>query len=140
MPNRAAVVAAAREWIGTPWRHQGRNERGIDCAGLVVKIAHKFGFSEFDATDYQRNTRGHDFMKYFRDNMDEIPVLAVDEGDVILFRDSMFPCHSAIVSRAHRELHIIHAYARRKRVLEEPLNQEWRSKWIAAFRYRGLEI
>lgn len=30
-----AFVAAARSLKGTPWRHRGRNQRGVDCIGLV---------------------------------------------------------------------------------------------------------
>lgn len=138
MPSRAEIVAEARKWIDTPWKHQGRSERGIDCAGVVVKTAHALKFSEFDVTNYQRNTRGHQFMDYFREHMEEIPLTKIQEGDVVLFRDSMFPCHSAVVSVKHGELHIIHAYARRKQVLEEPLSAEWKGKWIAAFKFKGV--
>ena len=139
MPTKDQIVEAARRWIGVPWKHQGRSRLGIDCAGLVVKIAHEFNLTDFDATNYQRNTRGLEFVNYFREHMNEVPLTAIQEGDVILFRDSKFPCHSAIVSKQHGEFHIIHAFARRKQVLEEPLNAEWKSKWISAFRYKGVE-
>lgn len=138
MPSREDIVSEARTWIGTPWRHQGRTKQGIDCAGLVVKVAHTLQFTDFDILDYARNTRGMEFMRYFGEHMDEIPIVQVQEGDVILFRDSKFPCHSAIVSSKQGEKHIIHAYARRKQVIEEPLTEDWRSLWVAAFRFRGV--
>ena len=34
------VVAEARRWLGTPWRHQARLRGvGVDCGGLVVCVA-----------------------------------------------------------------------------------------------------
>lgn len=35
MSTPALFVSCARGLIGTPWRHRGRNERGVDCIGLV---------------------------------------------------------------------------------------------------------
>jgi cell wall-associated NlpC family hydrolase len=140
MPNdRKSVVEEARSWLGTPWQHQGRTKNGIDCAGLVVKVAHALGLSEFDRTDYVRNTRGQEFVNVFREHLDEVPLLQLQAGDVVLFRDQMFPCHSAIVSEKYGQQYIIHADARHRKVLEEPLDAHWRSKWIAGFKFRGIE-
>lgn len=34
-----AIVAAARCWIGTPYRHQARTKgAGCDCLGLVLGV------------------------------------------------------------------------------------------------------
>ncbi len=36
MPTKDEIVAAARGWIGTPYRHQGQVKGvGCDCLGLV---------------------------------------------------------------------------------------------------------
>jgi hypothetical protein len=55
---KAQVVSAAREWIGVPFRHQGRTRDGVDCAGVVIKVAHALGLSSFDATGYRRLPAG----------------------------------------------------------------------------------
>lgn len=34
----ADVVAAARGWLGVPYRHQGRSREGVDCIGLVLVV------------------------------------------------------------------------------------------------------
>ena len=39
----SAIVAAARTWLGVPWRHQGRTRQGVDCAGLVVLVGRGLG-------------------------------------------------------------------------------------------------
>ena len=32
-------VAAARGYVGVPWRHLGRSRTGVDCIGLVLLAA-----------------------------------------------------------------------------------------------------
>src|SRR5690606_11249105 len=40
----AAVVAEAREWVGTPYRHQGNVKgRAVDCVGLILGVGHAVG-------------------------------------------------------------------------------------------------
>jgi cell wall-associated NlpC family hydrolase len=37
--ERAAVVAEARTWIKTPWRHMADIKgAGVDCAMLLVRV------------------------------------------------------------------------------------------------------
>jgi cell wall-associated NlpC family hydrolase len=37
------LIDEARTLIGTPWRHQGRTRRGVDCIGLVTLAAKNAG-------------------------------------------------------------------------------------------------
>ena len=39
----AALIDAARRYIGTPWRHMGDSRSGMDCAGLLVAAARDCG-------------------------------------------------------------------------------------------------
>jgi cell wall-associated NlpC family hydrolase len=47
-PN--AIIAAARSWLGVPWRHQGRTRQGVDCAGLVVLVGRGLGLDDYDTS------------------------------------------------------------------------------------------
>lgn len=38
-----AVLREARAWVGTPFRHQGRDRRGLDCVGLPLIVLHSLG-------------------------------------------------------------------------------------------------
>jgi len=132
------VAAAARGWLDVPWRHQGRSARGVDCAGLVVLVARELSLADHDLSAYGRHAQGLAFLEPFRAAMDPIPIDAAEAGDVLVFADAAYPCHCGFVSRRHWHLHLIHAHASRRKVIEEPLAGEWLAKRRAAFRFRGL--
>ena len=138
MVRRVHIVASARDWIGTRYRHQGRTRHGIDCAGLIIRIGHEHGLITYDTDGYQRRSTGEDIINHFEaGGMDRIPnPLAAEPGDVILTRDDIFPCHAAMVVDGGK---IVHAYAKRRAVVIEDHTEEWRRKTVAAFRFRGLE-
>ena len=53
-----AIIAAARAWLGVPWRHQGRTRQGVDCAGLVVLVGREFGLAAYDTFAFRFGQRG----------------------------------------------------------------------------------
>lgn len=133
------VVEEARGWLEVRFRHQGRNRAGIDCAGLCVVIAHALGLSEFDTANYGRAPKNDTFIGHFRNNMTQKNRLDRKPGDVLLFRDDMFTCHSAIYDIVNGQEVIIHAYALRRKVVEEDFTEEWLSKLTHCFAYHGVE-
>ena len=139
MPSRTDIVAVARGYLGVPWRHQGRTRAGLDCAGLIVMVARDLGLSDYDSTAYGRRAQGHGFLSPFRHTMDGVPVPDMRIGDVLLFADAAYPCHCGIVSERHEVPHLIHAYALRRQVVEEPYAGEWPAKVKFCFRFRGIE-
>ena len=51
----ANYAAYCREhWLGVPYRHHGREQRGVDCLGLLVASARGFGFEVVDNLAYGR--------------------------------------------------------------------------------------
>lgn len=88
----AAVVTAARHWIGTPWRHQAR-ERGIgvDCVGLAVAVIREtgavpadYGSAEIQRVDYARNPRGDSLRQVIAAHC--MPSGRAAPGTLLLFR------------------------------------------------------
>lgn len=64
--DKEQIIAKAREFIGTPYLHQGRVKgAGIDCCGLVIQVAKELGLSDYDLTGYSRYADGVDFLKEF---------------------------------------------------------------------------
>ena len=144
---RAAVVAAARRWLGTPYRHQAsvRGE-GADCLGLVRGVWRELvGFEPELLPAYRPDwaeVGGEEaLLAAARRWLAEIPVSAARAGDVVLFR--MAPgCpakHCAILSdTAGAEPRMIPAYWGRM-VVESWMGVWWRRRLVAAFAWPGME-
>lgn len=130
------IIEAARRWIGVKWKHQGRTRSGIDCLGLIVLVAKELGISQVDQKTYSPRPDGSSLVKRFGEEMDEIPLTEIRQGDVILFADSSFPCHVAFVSEKYGKKYIIHAHATRRQVLEERYAYEWLDKARKAYRFK----
>lgn len=113
---------------------------GIDCAGLVVKVGEELGLMAYDTTDYQRRVQGPGFLRHFRACMIEKAVGDAKPGDVMLFRDRQFPCHSTILGEKKGRLTIIHAHALHRKVVEEELEQgDWMQRRVACFSFPDVE-
>ena len=99
-----ALIAAARGYIGVPWRHQGRSRFGIDCVGLLVCAAHDLGIQVADMRAYEREPRAHDLACMLRRHCVSVPVAR--PGDIVLMgRPST---HVGILTDAHRPFGLIH--------------------------------
>jgi cell wall-associated NlpC family hydrolase len=142
MATRDDIVAAARSYIGVPWRHQGRTRRrGVDCFGLVIRAAADCGITVPDEAGYSRSPDGVSILDGMRARFDPIRLADVKPGDVLGFAELVYPCHIGIAApgRTMGALNVIHAHVRRRKVLEEPLAQEWGARLRLAASFRGLE-
>lgn len=143
--DRTAIVAAARGWIGTPYRHQAsRKGVGCDCLGLVRGVWRDLYGEEPEAPPPYRPDwaeTGADETLLAAAARHLVP-LALDDarpGDVLLFRMSPEACvkHCAILADARPgdpQPRIIHAYWGRS-VVESWLGVWWRRRLAAAFSF-----
>lgn len=126
--ERAAVVAAARLWIGTPYHHaadvKGRRG-GVDCAMLLVRVYADLGLVEdFDPRPYTRDWmmhRGEERYLGFLLARAKI-VVRPAPGDVILFKVGRCFAHGGIVTR-ESPLTIVHAFANARAVVEDRVDR-----------------
>lgn len=133
--RRADVVAAARAWLGTPFRHQGRlRGRGCDCAGLLIGVAHDLGLSDFDFTAYGHLPHADTLRRLCDAHMRPIPIADARPGDVLLMRWVDEPQHLAIVT----DIGVIHAYASARKVTEHGMDDAWRRRIVAAYALPGV--
>ncbi|QGH74828.1 hypothetical protein MAL1_00081 [Bacteriophage DSS3_MAL1] len=105
------IVEYARTWIGAKWRHQGRGEaadRGIDCAGLLVRTAQHFDLPNEDMMGYRRDP-SKDFVRQIRRFTD--PSREVLHGAIGIFSDSVQPCHTGIFAVEDGRITVIHSEA-----------------------------
>jgi cell wall-associated NlpC family hydrolase len=132
----AAIVAAARECVGTPFRHQGRLPKiGLDCAGLVIYAARAQGLPVIDFKGYP--DRPFDGMlKRMLDSQTcirEIYITDIQPGDLLLMRVNHDPQHLAIVSENN---YIIHTFQDIGKVAEHRMDLLARAKILNAYRFK----
>ena len=136
------VVEAAREWIGTPYRHQGSCKgAGADCLGLIRGVwrevlgrepesvpAYTMDWSEPQKVEELWQVATRHFLP--KDLRDEAP------GDLLLFRmrDGGVAKHLGLAGRMGAEASFIHAYSRHA-VVESPLSTPWRRRIVARFAF-----
>ncbi len=138
----AQVVAQARRWIGTPYRHQAScRGAGCDCLGLVRGVWRAlYGAEPEHLPPYSfdwAEARGEELLwaaakRHFepRETGGEAP------GDLLLFRmrDGAVAKHLGLQAEIGREATFIHAYSGHA-VLESPLSRPWRRRIVARFSF-----
>lgn len=135
----AAVVAAARGWLGTPFCHQGRRRGvGVDCVGLVIGVAHELGLSDFDITGYARRPDSSELAARAHELMQPIAPAAARPGNVLLLAIEGRAQHLAIRSDIDGDPAIIHAHAPQRRVVEHRIDCNWHERILGAFRLPGV--
>ncbi len=120
--QRAAVVAAARSWIGTPYHHAADVKGvGVDCAMILVRVFCDLGLIEpFDPRPYTRDWMLHrDDERYLGFLFARTREVAEpNPGDVIVFRYGRCFSHGGIVT-VQKPLTIVHAFAPARVVIED---------------------
>ena len=133
--TRDDVVQEARDWIGTPFKHQGRLKGvGIDCAGLIIGVAHALQLSTFDYTSYSHLPDGITLRRLLTTHLCPILSYQAQAGDIVLMRFDAQPQHVGILSPEG----IIHAYAQVRRCVEHRFDTLWQSRLVSAYAYPAL--
>lgn len=134
--TRADIVREAKTWIGTPFKHQGRIKGvGVDCAGVVIGIAHALAISDFNYTHYSHVPDGVTLRRLLEEHLIPKFMSALQPGDIVLMCFDAQPQHVGILS----EDGIIHAYAQVRRCCEHRLDAVWRSRMVSGYAYPGLQ-
>jgi NlpC/P60 family putative phage cell wall peptidase len=140
--TRAAVVAEARSWLGTPYRHQA-SLRGIgcDCLGLVRGVWRAVLGTEPEgvppyAPDWAEASSGEPLAEAALRHLVSIELADVAPGDVLLFRwrAGLTAKHAAIVTAPDLMIHAHDGAA----VAEVALAPWWRRRLAYAFRFPGV--
>lgn len=133
----ADVIRCGRAYLGTRYAHQGRSAAGMDCAGLVIRVAHDLGLSRFDTTAYGRIPRGD----HLRELMDAHCTLVTERqpGTVALMKFEAEPQHLAFVTDHPQGLGLLHALAANRKVVEHRMDSLWSSRILAVYRLPGVK-
>ncbi|MEJ8573115.1 NlpC/P60 family protein [Microbaculum marinum] len=142
--TRAAIVAEARSWIGTPYRHQASLKgAGCDCFGLVRGVWRAFhGAEPEEVPPYSRDwgsvSGKETLIETARRHMIEIDPGAMLPGDVLVFRirRGTVAKHTGIVSAPGRFIHAQEHVP----VCEVALSGWWRRHVAAAFAFPAGDL
>jgi len=137
MIRREEIVREAREWIGTPYHHQGRVKGvGCDCAGLIIGIAHSLGISTFDYRHYSRQPDASVLLSLCDEYLDRVDSLdAALPGDVLIFLIRRQPIHMGILTEKGT---VIHVWPSVGKVVEHILDEKWRRRIYRVYRYKEV--
>ena len=139
MTTPAEIVTQARSWLGVRWLHQGRTEAGLDCIGLVLKVAHALNLTEFDTRDYARFASDETMLELCRSHLVVVQPADLAPGDLAVFGfDSQR--HIGIIGDypAAGALSLIHAHAINRQVVEHRLDDQWKRRILGRFRFPGV--
>jgi NlpC/P60 family putative phage cell wall peptidase len=140
--TRIAIVAEARAWIGTRYRHQGSVKGvGCDCLGLVRGVWRSVIGDEPErapayAPDWAEAASGEPLADAAARHLIAIDRDAFREGDVLLFRwrHNLPAKHAAIVTASDKMVHAHDGAC----VAEVALAPWWRRRLAYAFRFPGV--
>lgn len=143
MKGRETIVAAARLWIGTPYRHQmAVRGAGTDCLGLLRGLWRDVYGAEPEnppaySPDWDEVARRDVLRDAARRHLSERKNGAVEPGDVLLFRmrQGAVAKHLGVVSD---EDAFIHAYSGHG-VVESRLSAPWRRRIVGVFSFPALD-
>jgi hypothetical protein len=117
--TRDEVVFVARAFVGKPWRHQGRNDQGLDCVGLLVAVARILKVPHEDRVDYPRDPSNHNLLEHLRKFSVYVNPTSNLHGTIGIFRESMLPCHVGFFTEVNGVRTLIHSAAKRRLIVEE---------------------
>ncbi len=102
MTDRAAVIAEAQTWLGTPYHHRGTLKGvGVDCAQFPMLVYAACGFfPAFDIGDYPPDWHLHRSEERYLARVAAFAREIADPrpGDFALFRVGRCFAHGAIVT------------------------------------------
>lgn len=135
----ADVVAEARSFVGSRYRHQGRSRDGVDCIGLPVCVRAGLGLAALDVSGYARKTTDTEMLDFCRSHMVEVGRDDIQPGDVLVQMNGPLR-HMAIVGDyLHGGLSIIHAWMPARKVVECRLTDDFMKAVRGCFRFPEVQ-
>ncbi len=127
------IISAARECIGTPFRHQGRVLGvGLDCVGVVIHALQSVGVSIIDQCGYGRTPCNGLLEAAIGAHSELIKVFTFMPGDILLMRILKQPTHVAVFTGDT----IIHAYEAVGKCCEHRLDSRWATCIVCSYRLK----
>jgi NlpC/P60 family putative phage cell wall peptidase len=131
---RSEIVAAAREYLNTPYQHQARVKGvGVDCIGLCFAVCWDLGIEVPDFTNYSEIPAGNLLLDKIAEFCE--PTDSPEPGDILVFLLEKDPQHVAILSEKDGRETMIHAYMGCSSVKEHTYSDWWKERLVQAFKF-----
>ncbi len=142
MIARDAIIAEARSWIGTPYRHQASLKGvGCDCLGLARGVWRAIHGTEPEvppaySRDWAEARRRETLAEAAGRHMTRIEIADMRPGDLVLFalNENSPAKHCAILVAPDRMVHGIESHP----VAEVSLGSWWRRRIRFVFAFPGV--
>lgn len=130
------AVAAARQCLGTPFRHQGRVPGvGLDCLGLILHVGASVGHPLTAPRAYAHDPANYNLLAGAEQNqcLDRVRDLsALQAGDILLIQIGAHVRHMAIYTGDT----MIHVWGGGVgKVCEHGIDLRWRRRVVAAYHF-----
>jgi hypothetical protein len=144
--NGDDIVVAARAYLGTRFRHQGRR-RSLDCVGLVLSVAEDLGLLDRFGSLIRREDYGHygpqpvdgAVLRECEKRLVRLTYSAnsvattLEPGQVLVLRAPFVPCHAGIATQLEFGPGVVHAYPPSGGVVENLLDAAWLRRIAGVF-------
>lgn len=149
MTTATDIVIEGRSWVGTPYRHHGRDKgHACDCVGLIVGIAeHLMGERLYARFDYSDHPKAEKLLTEVGKALDEqidrvqpgaLPVLCPGEIVAVYVNSHKLPQHLGLIGEYQGRLTLIHAFNKNKKVVEHSLTRWWHQRVCRVYRYPNV--
>ena len=145
MITRTQFTTKARELLGAPFAHQGRNpELGVDCIGVIVWPLKQLGYTPRDpalleTANYRHYPNPDVLLAAFQQEAGEIAFEDAQPGDILMMtlEQRVIPQHVALVSQIREGvLYIIHTRETTPVVVEHHLDDDSRAHVHSVWRLK----
>lgn len=155
-PTSADVVAEARTWIDTPYRHHGREKgKACDCVGLGIGVGEAvLGRTLYERFDYSDHPKAEKLLAEVDARMDvqegrvaadmrhkvapKLPELFPGEVVALYVNEQKLPQHLGIIGEFDGRLTLIHGTNKIGKVVEHTLSKFWHERVCRVYRYPGV--
>lgn len=131
----------ALRYLGVPFRHRGRTERGLDCVGLLAVVAQELGVDIHDVRLYGREPTAALLAQVFREHLGEPKPKGanLEIDDILLLQLPGQPLmgHAGLVVPHPYGLGIVHAYAEIGKVVVQRIDQRRRAQIREVYAWPG---
>jgi cell wall-associated NlpC family hydrolase len=136
--KRKALIEETRKYVGQPFRHQGRGERGFDCAGLMMVVVDEVLdiAPPYDRSDYGRRPPPRLVFEGMAKVAVRIPPNEAQGGDLAQLSYNNLPTHLGLLTFDNT---IIHATIAARKVIEQRFDEDLRRRIVAYWRLSVFE-